>query len=502
MRENTKMEQVQTKQNGVIAKILAFSVLLGLGAEYMVEAPMLNMIAVGGGGSLSVFLMFWLYHKNVYQKVIPYLSIISLSGIAFVVMMASEYVTNMLFTFYVLAVAAVSLSIVVLVTGGVLGAVLLIFFALEKGSALGFDGRAMAISFVFYVLVFVVLFIQVRLSKRLLTDARESLSKSEFLLQQQHEQASHIQETAKKVYTYMAHIHTNSSDNTYAMHSMNESFKEISAASHNQSASVMDITTATDQASKLLQDMIDSFDQLVDSGQHVQTKAEEGQDSVKELNINMSDFKHSFHTMSKQMDGLRNKIAESTGFTSQIQTIAGQTNLLALNASIEAARAGDAGKGFAVVAEEVRKLAETSSQTAEQINENLLNIQSDADDTRKQVIENEQKLLDSLQITQRVSEGFTLITNEIALFIEQLKKFGEQATEIQHSSSGIQYSVNELASVIEQTSATMQELQMMVADQTEKQQALLQSIHSTRSSVENLEKQSNSETDSIYNTSK
>lgn len=83
------------------------------------------------------------------------------------------------------------------------------------------------------------------------------------------------------------------------------------------------------------------------------------------------------------------KVSDIEKLTEDILSIAAQTNLLALNASIEAARAGDAGKGFAVVANEIRQLADSSKETAN----NIQMISADVITAVKKLIDNSNNLL-------------------------------------------------------------------------------------------------------------
>ena len=158
---------------------------------------------------------------------------------------------------------------------------------------------------------------------------------------------------------------------TDSVTSVNGNATDISAVMEELSATMEEVSATLANVNERVERAGQGMDRISEQSEHILHYATEMQDRATQLENTAVTNKDTTATMIQEILGTLQQAIENSksveevnALTDEILNISSQTNLLALNASIEAARAGEAGKGFAVVADEIRVLADSSRETA------------------------------------------------------------------------------------------------------------------------------------------
>ncbi len=290
----------------------------------------------------------------------------------------------------------------------------------------------------------------------------------------------YFDETLKDLGKLVDNIQQVSAHLTMSSQSLAATSQQVSASATEVSKTVEDIAKgAQDQAQDaeksafIAQSLSEKFDglnhftdEMIHSAANTGEAYKGGIISVNELGERNKESLKANAEIELVIRQLNERTKEIGTILDSISAISVQTNLLALNASIEAARAGEHGRGFAVVADEIRKLAEQSSNAADDVKRIVSNIQADGS-----------KSVDSMGVLKNISDkqneavkkvvaAFDTIRTAYEVISSNIDNIGTSVEGVNHDKEKIVSSIENISAVSEETAAASEEVTASMEQQS------------------------------------
>lgn len=443
------------KRNAILIIAILISTVLGLSAISSDIASIPNLCVILNVCTVTLMLIFHVKGKHIH--ITPYIGSVGMvlsCGLQIIYLPTLSSITTV---YYLIVLSLITMKELVTYITLVSGLGLTCYLVLGGIEAIDtFEIRSGIIGS--YVISCVVVLLLLRVSLALKINTEKSRQHSEQLLNEQRLQKEQLLENVVAVTRNMMDITQSMEDNTSSFQQMNVAFQEISSGAVTQVDTTLSINDSIQKMTAMIQEMTYSTETLLNKTNETNQLSVKGKEKVETLSETIVEFKQEIDAMSSEIEDLTVRVTETSQFSQTIREIANQTNLLSLNASIEAARAGEYGRGFAVVAMEIRKLSELTSSSAEQITAQLQGFSEQTNGTLQRMNLVAERMQVSSEMTHETANSFEAIKKSIGTLLQVSEEYGSMMQEVTYFSGTVGDSTNHLASVNEQTSATLQEL--------------------------------------------
>ena len=298
---------------------------------------------------------------------------------------------------------------------------------------------------------------------------------------------SQVTEEAEKLAGASVELASASAESTSRIEVISKTVENIKVGSTNSNEAIENTTASIEEMTASAQLIATNSQDASQNSGLMNTLAREGGESVDKAVSTMMQIKSAVSSTSEVIEKLNDSSKQIGHIVGTITGIAEQTNLLALNAAIEAARAGEAGRGFMVVAAEVGRLAEESSEAAEEVSTLVTNIQTQTGDAVKVMHTGTQKVDEGVNIVNEAGTNLGNIMAAVSKVSDMIEEISTSAQEQSNNSNQISKAAEDIAKVTRETSDGTQEVSDLVEHQIATFETLSASAEELRDMASHLQ---------------
>ena len=322
--------------------------------------------------------------------------------------------------------------------------------------------------------------------KQIFHDLAITLEQASALAAEREESSARLMESIQKTESRFHALFDLTHSLRTASGQMGKAVTEIAEGAAMQTRSLDEAVGAMDRLGEHVGSITKTLHVLTEGSRSNETLNDENTRTLAALEQNINGSTMLNREVAASIDDMVAEFKRIVALMGKIGDIATQTNLLSLNASIESARAGEAGRGFAVVANEIRKLAEQTADSTKEANEIMGGIDRRITVSRETVERLEKQSQQTSSIISQTSRNIGMTLEYLRASSQSLLQANQEAVSLDGMKKATQDSINSIASIAQEYSATTEEVSSSVTLMVEEIDAVARESEVIRESFSQL----------------